>query len=202
MTFEWDDFGANHVISDMCQSHDCRDQLLKLKDLNREFKTTLFAIPGEMTPELLEWCEANKDWVELAVHGFFHISNYECEKMGYEEFSWQMERFKPMIEGSFKKIFRAPGWQISDDAIRWLVDNGWIIADQGYNDERRPAYANAFVNYDNQFRVLKKMQEPKDVEVYHGHTWDVGWNGIYEDHAKVEDLVKNTKEFKFVSELF
>jgi len=27
IVWDADDFGANHVISDMCQSHDCRDKL-------------------------------------------------------------------------------------------------------------------------------------------------------------------------------
>jgi hypothetical protein len=48
--FDSDDFGCNHVISDQCQSHDCRDALLMLKEANPAFKVTLFAIPGEMTP--------------------------------------------------------------------------------------------------------------------------------------------------------
>lgn len=199
MIFEWDDFGANHVISDMCQSHDCRDQLDKLHILNPAFKATLFAIPGEMTAELLAWCVANSGWIELAVHGFYHTSNYECEKMTYTEFDSLMVD-APIIAGFFKKIFRAPGWQISTDAIEWLADHNWIIADQGYNDERRPEML-AYVNYDNNFTVYDG-KNPYGVEAYHGHTWDVGWNGIYEDYAKVEDLVKNCKEFKFVSELF
>jgi hypothetical protein len=42
----------------------------------------------------------------------------------------------------------------------------------------------------------------KEVEAYHGHTWDVGWNGIYEDFTKVSELVKKQAHFKFVSELF
>ena len=55
IVFDSDDFGANHEISNMCQSHDCRDALLKLKEVNSAFKATLFAIPGEMTQELLDW---------------------------------------------------------------------------------------------------------------------------------------------------
>lgn len=202
MIFEWDDFGANHVISDMCQSKDCRDKLDELHRLNPAFRCTLFAIPGEMTLELLAWCQANQSWVELAVHGFFHTSNYECEKMSYEDFDHYQEMLYPIIEPYFKKIFRAPGWQISDGALKWLQEKGWIVADQSYNDSRRPSYFNAYVNYDGTFKVCPKVGEGYEVEAYHGHTWDVGWNGIYEDFDKVQDLVKNAKEFKFVSELF
>ena len=197
MIFEWDDFGANHVISDQCQSHDCRDQLDKLHILNPAFKCTLFAIPGEMTLELGNWCDANKSWIELAYHGAFHTSNYECEKMSYEEFDAKMQDAFRIFGGLFADGFRAPGWQISDDIYRWLKDHGWWVADQGYNDHRRPKDLRAYVNYDGVFKV-----GGEEVPAYHGHTWDVGWNGIYEDYDKVESLVREAKEFKFVSELF
>lgn len=202
MIFEWDDFGANHVISDMCQSRDCRDKLNELKAINPEFKATLFAIPAEMTTELFMWCMENASWIELAVHGFFHSSNYECEKMTYEIFDLHMQQFESIIGPYFKNIFRAPGWQISDGAMKWLQEKGWIICDQDYNDDRRPPYFNAYVNYNGQFKVLPKVGKGYEVEAYHGHTWDVGWNGIYEDFDKVSDLVKNAKEFKFITELF
>lgn len=196
MIFEWDDFGANHIISDMCQSHDCRDQLLKLKEIHPDFKATMFAIPSEMTGELQDWCTFHSDWIELAFHGFTHSSNYECEKLSYEEFGSLMNRYDQFLY-FFKKIFRAPGWQISTEAMQWLADNGWIIADQGYNDARRPAGLKASVNYDGTFQY-----DGKEIPTYHGHTWDVGWNGIYEDFEKVMNLVVEAKEFKFVSEVF
>lgn len=203
MIFEWDDFGANHVISDMCQSHDCRKQLDRLHIMNPAFKCTLFAIPAEMTLELLTWCQANKGWIELAVHGFTHHSNYECEKLSYEDFGWMMDQYAPIIQ-HFVKGFRAPGWQISDGALEWLKDNDWWVADQNYNTHRRPPKMKAYV-YDDELKCFMKTQNgggATEVEAYHGHTWDVGWNGIYEDFDKVADLVKNTEEFKFVSELF
>lgn len=206
MIFEFDDFGSSHVISDQCQSHDCRDQLDKLHILNPAFRCTLFAIPGEMTPELINWCMSNNSWIELAVHGFYHDSNYECEKMGYDDFNDSM--ISPflgnLIRTYFKKIFRAPGWQISDGCYNWLLDNKWVVCDQSYNDNRRPAELATYVNYDGQFIAFPwdDHQKPVEVEAYHGHTWDVGWNGIYEDFEKVSELVKNCKEFKFVSELF
>ncbi len=186
IVFDSDDFGANHVISDMCQSHDCRDALDRLHLVNPYFKATLFAIPGEMTPELLEWCDANKSWIELAVHGFFHTSNYECEKVTYEEIAWQMERFKPMIETNFVKGFKAPGWQISHDCFRWLEDNGWWVADQEYNDVRRPAGLKVYKLGDGSI---------------HTHTWNCVGNGIYELHDQLVGQIKDETEFKFVSEV-
>lgn len=185
MIFDSDDFGCNHVISDMCQSHDCRDILDKLHLANPAFKATLFAIPGEMTPELLQWSHANSGWIELAVHGFFHASNYECEKMTYDEFAAQMIRFSMMVDTNFVKGFKAPGWQISDAAFEWLYDNGWWVADQAYNNDRRPKDLQTYIIGDNSV---------------HTHTWNCVGNGVYELEERLLEQVKNETEFLFVSE--
>lgn len=195
MVIDFDDFGCNRVISDQCQSHDCRDKLDALHYANPNFKVTLFAIPGEMTPELLHWCRSNSGWVELAVHGFYHSSNYECEKMTYEEFDAHMSELE-FINEFFVRGFKAPGWQISDDIYRWLSDHGWWVADQEYNSMRKPIGLPAYVNNNNEFFV-----EGDKVDAWHGHTWDCCGNGIYETYEQLESLVKTTQEFKFVSEI-
>lgn len=181
-----DDFGSSHVISDMCQSHDCRDQLDKFHIANPAFKATLFTIPFELTPELAQWCSLNKEWVELAIHGFYHSSNYECEKITYDQMQRYMELVYRMWPTSFVKGFKAPGWQISDDAYKWLKDNRFWVADQAYNNERRP----------------------KDLPVYligedsrHFHTWNCVGNGVYELEEQILKELETETEFKFVSEV-
>lgn len=203
MVVDFDDFGCNHVISGMCQSHDCRDKLDQLHYANPAFKVTLFAIPGEMTAELAEWCYANRSWVELAVHGFYHRDNYECEKMTYEEFDELIEFFRPMLDRYFVKGFKAPGWQISDEVYEWLSNNGWWVADQAYNTDRRHRISitmPAYVNNNGVFYPENYGKLGEKVEAWHGHTWDCVGNGIYETYDHVESLVKGAKEFKFVSE--
>lgn len=185
IVFDSDDFGANHVISDMCQSHDCRDVLDKLHILNPAFKATLFAIPFEMTFEMLNWCAANDSWVELAWHGFYHSSNYECEKMSYEEFDHIMAEFKN-LGTHFVKGFKAPGWQISNDIYEWLYDNGWWVADQAYNDERRPKNLPVY-----------KLGEGS----IHTHTWNCVGNGVYELYDQLVEQIKGETDFRFVSEV-
>lgn len=197
MVVDFDDFGCNHIISDSCQSHDCRDKLDALHYANSNFKVTLFAIPGEMTAELCQWCKANNNWVELAVHGFYHRDNYECNEMGYDEIDRNMKFFKPMLDSFFVKGFKAPGWQISDDWYRWLQDNGYWIADQSYNDSRRPeAGLPAYVNNNGSFTANEVP-----VEAWHGHTWDCVGNGIYETYDTLEPLVRAATDFKFISEV-
>lgn len=186
LVFDSDDFGANHIISDMCQSHDCRDQLDKFHYANPNLKATLFAIPGYMTPEIAEWCRANSGWIELAVHGIFHSSNYECENMTYEEFDTAINNLQPMIDTYFVKGFKAPGWQISDDIYRWLQEHGWWVADQDYNNDRRPEGLPAYIIGDNSL---------------HTHTWDCCGNGVYELEDQIKNDIKDIESFKFVSEV-
>lgn len=205
--FDSDDFGANHVISDMCQSHDCRDKLDEFHYANPNFKVTLFTIPFEMTMELAEWCKANAGWVELAVHGFRHTSNYECEKMTYEEFDKNMKEVFQIwgtygrTEWLFTNGFKAPGWQISDGAYQWLKDNGWWVADQDYNTNRRPSMK-AYINRDGTFFADKvDGQDRTEVEAIHTHTWNCVGNGVYELSDQIKQQIKDVEEFKFVSEV-
>lgn len=199
MVVDFDDFGADHIISDACRSRDCRKELDALHFANPAFKVTLFAIPGEMTQELLNWCKANKSWVELAFHGFYHSSNYECEKLTYEEFDDLMLEFGWLVD--FATGFKAPGWQISDEAYEWLKYHGWWVADQSYNNNRRPEALKAYVVDGKEFRVYKNGKPSEPVEAWHGHTWNCVGNGIEETFDHVKGLVQNAKEFKFVSEV-
>lgn len=197
MLIDFDDFGANTIISDQCQSHDCRAELDKLHYANMNFKATLFAIPAEMTYGLLEWCDLNRGWIELAVHGFFHSSNYEAANWTYED----MDKFMSKVEGNvFVKGFKAPGWQISDDCYKWLLDNGWWVADQAYNNHRRPKDLPAYVNEDGNFYAVKN-EEIIPVEAWHGHTWNCMGNGIEETFEQVKDLIEKAESFQFVSEV-
>ena len=185
----------------MCQSHDCRERLDQLHYANPDFKVTLFAIPGEMTQEILNWCRANRSWVELAVHGFYHTSNYECDNITYEEFNDKMLELGDIIDIYFVKGFKAPGWQISEGAYSWLKDNGWWIADQSYNNDRRPKEIPAYVNNGGEFYVQIDDSTLETVAAWHGHTWDCVGNGIYETFDRVKSAVEGANEFKFVSEI-
>lgn len=205
MIFDADDFGANHVISDQCQSHDCRDILDKLHYANPNFKATMFTIPGELTKELADWCKTNESWVELALHGFFHRDNWECSKMTYEEFNNLINEFQPMIDTYFVRGFKAPGWQISDDIYKWLLDNGWWVADQSYNNDRRPMDLSAYINNNGEFFAWPRGFGDGDFWIsqdgVHTHTWDCVGNGVYELYNDLESKIKTATDFKFISEV-
>lgn len=203
MVFDWDDFGTNQVISDLCQSRDCRIELESLKQINPNFKCTLFTIPAYMSLELSKWAEDNIDWVELAVHGFRHTDNYESSKWTFKEMDYYMKAAKKLIPTA--KGFKAPGWQISDDCYLWLMENEWWVADQAYNDPRRPVEISAYVNHDGTFYTHNPNSIGGDslaaVEAWHGHTWNCVGNGIEETFDHVSKLVKEAESFEFISEV-
>jgi hypothetical protein len=155
-----------------------------------------------MTYELAEWCKANASWIELAVHGIFHSSNYECEKMTYEEFDNAIKPLLGMIEDYFVKGFKAPGWQISDGIYKWLVEHDWWVADQAYNNNRRPQELSAYINNNGSFAVVRdERTQDIDFTGQHFHVWDCVGNGVYELSDQIKQDIAGEEEFKFVSEI-
>jgi hypothetical protein len=170
-------------FDDWSYEHDCRMELEKLKEINPKFKVTLFTIPAKTTIDMLDWAAANDYWVEIVQHGWDHHSNWECEKWTYEEALANLAKAAPYFP---TKGFKAPGWQISTETMQALRDSGYWIADQPYNDDRRP----------EGLKVYKVGEFD-----YHGHTWDCGCNnGINEDWDNIAYRVKIADSFQFVSE--
>ena len=174
------------------------------------FKVTMFAIPGRCSPEFLSLLSSHKDWIQLGVHGWRHDDNFEATKWDSYTMNALFDRIDRM--GAFNKVFRAPGWQItypqpyneapdptkpvnSDPHLVYniLKERGYIVADQHYNKERRPAGLQVYCSCNPLF--------------IHGHVEDInvgdpaGRNGmrqLEEEHGVPWD--KNT-QFKFITEL-
>lgn len=184
------------------------------------FKITLFTIPNKTSPNFIETLkyminahqceyEATKPWIELAVHGWDHDSNFECWGWDYEKTQALMKRID--LGGDYKKIFKAPGWTITDKhsgyeaseempihsdpqaVYRALQDLDFIIFDRHYDHPARPEGA----------KIVCVDCNP---DIVHMHTWDMvtgdlnGKNGF----RQVEELHgvpwDQDTEFKFVSE--
>lgn len=177
-----------------------------------KFKITLFTIPNKLSTRMLLLIGRNFDWIELAIHGWDHDSNYEC-------WSWDEEKTKQLmmrvlIKGTgadFKKIFKAPGWTITDKysgynadeslpivkdpqaVYRALMDLDFIIFDRHYDKPARPEGA----------KIVCVDCNP---DIIHMHTWDMitgdlaGKNGF----RQVEELHgvpwDQDTEFYFISE--
>ena len=170
MIFDWDDyFETNNRL----------DLLFELKKANKDFKCTVFAVPGLGSQQF--W-QSTPDWIELAVHGWMHPHPREAQYWTYEE----MDRYMGMVSNCFVRGFKAPGWQISDASFQWLLDNDWWVADQEYNNDRRPY---GLRNY----RLGS--------ESWHGHIQNDCGNGLEETFDHVLELVRNADSFNFISEV-
>ncbi len=173
MVFDWDD---------AYPGHDAFPRLQQLHAIRPDFRCTLFAIPGRCTGD---WCRSLPPWIELAVHGWLHESNYECAAWTHAE----MERCldDDLVRTYFVSGFKAPGWQISDACYSVLLGRGWWVADQHLEDGRRPPNLRTYFY--------------EDGPQWHGHIDDVCGNGIEETWDRVVALVQGAEEFRWASEV-
>ena len=171
MIFDWDDFSeTNHRL----------DLLHQLRELNPAFRCTVFAIPGCGSPAF--W-ESVPDWIELAVHGWQHPDAYECAQWDRARMDQLLD--EPILE-HFVRGFKAPGWQISDGCYEALLERGWWVADQPYNDSRRPKGL-----------LTHLVGGPGH---WHGHIQNDCGNGLQETWAQVTNLVRDADSFRLISE--
>ena len=149
VVFDLDDFQLS--VEDISLGY-----LFYLKGEYPKFKVTLFTIPGRCTQKFLdEVCK--HDWIQLAVHGWRHGTNYECAEWTEKECHAALDRAEAFEV--FTTGFKAPGWQISDECYEALLKRGYWVADQGYNNDRRPVELPAYL-----------LSHPWCI---HGHTWDI-----------------------------
>lgn len=169
---------------DFCQKNHQLDILFEIKDSNPDFKITLFSIIGLNDWSFLEYIQNNYDWIDICPHGLYHPSPRECQFWTYE----QTMNYLSMLEDKpFTKIFKAPGWQISDGTYQALMEKGYAVADQSYNDERRPKELKAYI-----------LDSHNKMHYHIGH-----WGGRNENAIEYfKDELKQLKgKFKFIKEV-
>jgi peptidoglycan/xylan/chitin deacetylase (PgdA/CDA1 family) len=167
-------------FDDFQQSEHRLDLLDLLHDANPAFRCTLFAIPANSDP--LFWAQV-PEWCELAIHGWAHPHPREAEHWSYE----QALDVLLSVPGRFVEGFKAPGWQISNGTYRALLELDYWVADQPYNDSRRP----------DGLRVHRLG----DGDHWHGHIPDVCGNGIRETWPTLLERVRQADSFQLVSEV-
>lgn len=156
------------------------DLLQKLKLINPEFRCTVFAIPNRCSPELLA---RTPSWIEIAVHGWDHPTPTEAQEWTRQE---TLDVMHSIDLSRFTAGFKAPGWQVSDGTYEALSDLGWWIADQPYNDHRRPTGL-----------LTHRLG---DGDHWHGHIQNVCGNGLEETFDMLATKVSEATTFQFVSE--
>jgi hypothetical protein len=172
---------------DLYEGHDRLDLLRLLKDANSLFRMTAFAIPGLCSDGYIESLPA---WIEVVPHGDNHgdppADGGEWRDWTYEqtwEFIYRMQARSPRwLRGA-----KAPGWVISDEALEAFADADWWVADQRYNDHRRP------------FGLRVHCEGEGDH--LHTHVQNVCGNGLQETFPMILARVTGAKSFELVSEV-
>lgn len=156
------------------------DCLFKIKSLNPNFKITLFTIMGKVSKDFINLIK-KINWIDLAPHGYMHETPEECKNWDYNT---SIKYLDFVDEFEITKIFKAPGWQISDDTYKALIDRNYAVADQIYNNERRPPQLAAYL-LDTENKL-------------HFH-FNSGMENDIEKH--IEKIANLKGEFKFIKEI-
>lgn len=207
---KWDEIRKIAIVeSDDTEDHYERNGLNFLfywKAKYPKFKITLFTIPNKTSREMVDLLRKHSDWIELAVHGFNHSSNFECFDWDYEK---TRELMEPLEKRGFVKNFKAPGWTITPDLCGYpagenqliskdkqavykaLADLEFVVTDRHYNRERR---------LPNEKYICVDCQP----DIVHMHTWDMPRGSEPNGYRQVEEIQRvpwnQETDFYFMSE--
>ncbi len=174
---------AAPVIFDADDMHDNNhrlDLLWQLKRANRLFRMTAFAVPGLCSDRFLATLP---DWIEVAAHGWMHPDPYECVNWTKEQTEQVLDHLHPR----FVHLWKSPGWQISDGTYEALLERDWMVADQHYNDHRRP--------------ISLRVHCEGDGDHVHTHIQDWGSNGLVESWPYLLERVTTADIFATITEV-
>jgi len=161
---------------DFCEENNRLDLLFYIKSQIPNFKANLFTIVGKCSPSFIEAVK-EISWLDMIPHGWEHETPRECQEWDYDKCKLCITEINKL---NLTKGFKAPGWQISDPMYQVLKEEGYWVADQHYNDERRPEM---------------KVFYPTDT---HFHIQNVCGNGLEESINRILEL---KGDFKLIKEL-
>ena len=190
------------------------DTLQKLKELYPNFKFTIFTVP--MPKQLLikenikhfsekgykKWAEIlnSWDWLEVAIHGLFHIQGESTRDYKYtmEQIDACENVFNRHVGLTYVKIFKAPYWQYSWWALEALRDRGYTIAlDRNHPLEVPEGCKTYYYNWSYE----EKLPD-KELVKGHGHMYKgKHLNDIETTFENISNQIPQDASFKFISEL-
>ncbi len=170
---------------DMYDGHHRLDLLWQLKRENPAFRMTAFVVPGLCSARFLAELP---DWIEVAAHGWMH-GGPGCPD-AYESANWTAMEAGHVLDGlhpRFVHLWKSPGWQISDGTYEALLERDWMVADQHYNDHRRP--------------ISLRVHCEGDGDHVHTHVQDVCGNGLVETFPYLLERVTTADIFATITEV-
>jgi len=168
-------------IDDFCEDNHKLDLLFKIRGSIPNLKVNVFTILGRCSDPFIAYVKT-LDWIDMIPHGWMHRDAYECKAWTLQE---AKDYFEKIEKYNLTRGFKAPGWQISDETYIAAQQYGYWVADQDYNDKRRPKAVSVY-----------KLDSPNKK---HYHIQDVCSNGIEESKEEILSLKGNN--FKFIKEI-
>lgn len=171
-------------LDDFCEDNSKLDALYALKKEIPQLKVNLFTIPARCSCTFIEDMKS-LDWVDMIPHGFLHTSSIECAGWDY----LKSKTYLLFIERlNLTKGFKAPGWQISDGMYKALLEKNYFVADQAYNDFRRPKKLRTYI-----------LDSPNKI---HGHIGHMGGYNQNELQLITPYILKfSQEEFGFIKDV-
>lgn len=115
--------------------------VIELKSRIPRLRITLFTIVGRCSRQFIARVKGHS-WIDMVPHGWLHHSSMECAGWDLAQSRAYLDR----IDGyGLTHGFKAPGWQISNGMYAALLERGYWVADQRYNNRRRPADLPAYL---------------------------------------------------------
>lgn len=147
--------------------------ITKIKKAIPNFKITLFTIVGRCSLDFIKEIK-EYDWIDMVPHGWMHDNPLECLRWNYKK---SYNYLNDIDNFSLTHGFKAPGWQISDGMYKALLKKNYWVADQIYNNERRPKDLRTYL-----------LDTPNKL---HFHIQDVCGNGLQESLSQILTLKGN-----------
>lgn len=172
-------------IVDADDFHEYNHRLPLLMEFKRalpDFKITMFTVIGRCSFGWLRDIKENFRWIDIVPHGLLHETSRECEEWDYMR---SLQYLDFLSQYDLTRGFKAPGWQISDGMYLALLKRNYWVADQAYNDSRRPPGLRAYI-----------LNAPNRL---HFHVQDVCGNGLEEKKSFILGL-KNEEGFGFIKD--
>lgn len=203
---EVDDFGL--LLSDL-------SEFTRLKKHWPDFKITCFTIPFPKEffipqnqkhfnkEKYQKWAKIinSLDWMEVAVHGFSHTGmEFDTTYSKTAEMLKAVENLWKEVGLEYKRIFRAPYWQYSYDALCALKDKGWIVAIDRNFPRATPEGLKTYV-YNWSFE--ERLPKEKIVKGHgHVHPGSGVKNDLQSCYRNITRQIPEGAKFGFISELY
>ena len=194
--FEVDDYPKGYVS--------CMQILDELKEKNKAFKATLYAIPSLMREE--HWDEVeDRDWLQVGMHGFEHegsegrfaftVKKHQIRSLTAMTARRKLEKY---ADKRFEKIFKAPHYGYCPDMIEACKRLGITIVIRDKIDLLgiKPEYLYWFKNLEFEIGVKVIITGiNKDYKVFHCHT---GGGGVTNINKRMKKYKRVIKRYEFV----